>query len=393
MHRLLVAMLVGLVAQVANAESLAGRLDSVITRDGLVNTGPSLVFVPRLVREAVRSADYPVTSTSPDFAYRFDLESGVAIREPLALGSIFLERADTVGRRHLQLGLSVLYSDAEKLDGRAVTGVITRSQVLLPSLGADDLATETLIFDDFALQTTALTPFATLGITDELDVNVVVPLLMTRLSVDGRRTIAAEGTGVIDVEDIDIDEQKFGVGDVLLRSKYRFRGIGPIGMASGLTIRLPTGDPDDFQGLGDLTVMPTFLLSGNVGAHDLHLNIGFDINSDNLARSRARYGAGVAFRLHDRCSVLFDVIGSSGIEDETIDAGGFRTLVIGDRGIRFKTVRIPFVLERTDIVDGAIGLKIKLTESAVAFASVLVPFTADGLRANIVPVGGVSLTF
>jgi len=50
-------------------------------------------------------------------------------------------------------------------------------------------------------------------------------------------------------------------------------------------------------------------------------------------------------------------------------------------------------IPRTDVVNLAVGLKASLTGYAVAFAGALVPLTSDGLRADVVPTGGVEYTF
>ena len=68
---------------------------------------------------------------------------------------------------------------------------------------------------------------------------------------------------------------------------------GP-GSAALLGLRLPAGDPDDFHGSGDVRVTPTLVASKTVGLHDLHLNLGWDLNASDVSLTRATYAAGVS---------------------------------------------------------------------------------------------------
>jgi outer membrane putative beta-barrel porin/alpha-amylase len=90
-----------------------------------------------------------------------------------------------------------------------------------------------------------------------------------------------------------VDDDAVGVGDVLLRTKYHFLSSNGLNLASGLGLRLPTGDEDDFQGLDDFVVTPFLAASQEYGRFDFHLQVGVDINADDTERSRVRYGAGV----------------------------------------------------------------------------------------------------
>jgi hypothetical protein len=99
-----------------------------------------------------------------------------------------------------------------------------------------------------------LSLYATYGITDRWDVNVLVPIINTSLDVSvravlnnaeinpltGRPThLFPNGTNVATRH---IDDDSTGVGDVLLRTKYHFLSSNGFNLASGLSLRLPSGD-------------------------------------------------------------------------------------------------------------------------------------------------------
>ena len=72
-----------------------------------------------------------------------------------------------------------------------------------------------------------ISTFGTYGITDQWDVNVLVPIVVTSLDVEARAVISGtsgvhlfEDGGI--VERAQAEDEKVGVGDILLRTKYRF---------------------------------------------------------------------------------------------------------------------------------------------------------------------------
>ena len=115
-----------------------------------------------------------------------------------------------------------------------------------------------------------------------------------------------------------IDDSKTGVGDLQLRTKYHLLSRNGFNLASGLNLRLPTGDEDDFQGLGDTTLTPFFSVAQEYGRFDFHLAAGVEINADDTDRSRVRYAAGVTAGIIEPLAFLVDVIGHSNVTDQEL---------------------------------------------------------------------------
>src|SRR5262249_54760449 len=97
-----------------------------------------------------------------------------------------------------------------------------------------------------------------------------------------------------------------------------------------------------------------------------------------------------------------DLIGSSGVANDDFTqegiappgstfAGPFQTetATAGPAGVVHFSSSVP----RTDVVDVAVGIKINLVGRLVGFVSGIIPLTHDGLRADIVPAGGLEYTF
>ena len=126
---------------------------------------------------------------------------------------------------------------------------------------------------------------------------------------------------------------------------------------------------------------PTLVVSKTVGLHDVHLNLGWDLNASDVSLTRATYAAGVSIRALPRLTVLLDVLGSSGVAAErfTVPVGvfpqtfGFDDLIVA-RGRNGVVAEIP----RSDLVNLNTGLKIALPRRLVASLSAIVPLTTDG---------------
>ena len=173
-----------------------------------------------------------------------------------------------------------------------------------------------------------------------------------------------------------------------MRTKYHFLSLNGFNLASGLSLRLPTGDEDDFQGLNDVILTPYVALSQEWSRFDFHFQAGFDINADDTERSRARYGIGLTTQLVERVAFLIDIIGSSNLTEQ--DLSVTVPVIVGSAEVGSQTITQGL---RTDIVDLAIGFKAAFAPSVVGFAAVFLPLNDDGLRSDAVPTAGLEVSF
>jgi len=264
-----------------------------------------------------------------------------------------------------------------------------------------------MTFQEFAIQLDAVSVSGTYGLTNDWDANVLVPILRTSLSVDAK---TQNFTHYLDTDTtvpdpafpIGLHDSATGVGDVLLRTKYRVLRGGAFDLATGFVLRLPTGSEGDFHGLGDWTVEPLMVLSRSFGQQDVHASVGMDVNAGKIERSRVRYGLGVTLEPVDTIALLIDFIGSSGVAaDDFTQNGSAVPLSTFDGPFQTKTavaaangsVHFTSSVPRTDIVDVAVGLKFNLFGRLVGFAEGIIPLNGDGLRADVVPTGGIEYTF
>jgi len=380
-------------------------------------TSDSQAILGLLVQQlAPGAADFPAVSTVPGLTFRYNAELQAFERSSGSLGPVYVERPQTLGRGKLDVGFSYLFQDFDELDGASLDGLSFRlghadccggpgfvtpdgEQGGTPD-SSFELDTADIIFDKFDLESHVLSLYATYGITDRWDVNVLVPIVFTSLDVRARAVLNnvsinpftgqpthlfPDGTNV---QTKTVDDDATGVGDLLLRTKYHFLSSNGFNLASGLSLRLPTGDEDNFQGLDDVVLTPYLALSQEWSRFDFHFQAGFDINADDTERSRARYGIGLTTQLVERVAFLIDIIGSSNLTEQDLsvtvpviegaDVVGTRTITQG---------------LRTDIVDLAVGFKAAFAPSVVGFAAVFLPLNDDGLRSDAVPTAGLEVSF
>jgi len=418
----LAAVFLGVATGDARADSLAGRLDSLFGQTGITldvqSADPAFpphtahfrssslqqlgVLTSKLSAEA---SDFPAISTVPGFSYRYDEKLQVFTPVKGALGPIFVERPETLGQGKIEFGVTYAFVDFKQLNGTDLDKLgftLAHNDCCggpnTPDFPAFEDDTIRVNLEKFELTSHVISLSGTYGLTPNFDVNVLLPIVQTSLEVRGVATI--QNTTQPPIHFFDnatqtirqerrIDEDHFGVGDMQLRTKYRFENTGGLDAAVGLTFRLPTGSEDDFQGFGDFTLEPFAVLAEDFGPINAHASVGFEVDPQTTDRTRVRYAGGLAWQAVERAALVFDVIGSSNLvtEKDSITVPEFNQAgaVIGSQ-------KVPTRLH-ADIVDIAPGVKVNVAGSAVAFFSVFVPVNDSGLRADFIPTGGIEMSF
>jgi hypothetical protein len=408
----------------ASASDLAGRIETLFGKVGIEGVNVDSKGTPHnahfgsesfktfslLVKNlSATAADFPAVSTVPGLTYRLDPKLEVFVPASDNLGPVFVERASTLGRGKFDVGFSYVFVDFDKLEGQDLDRLTLRGLQhndccahppdSSPGVPAFENDFAEVFFDKFTLQSHVFAFTGTYGLTDDWDVNLVVPVVYTRLDVSARahiNNVAGDHTftetGTTD-ESRSVSDDKLGIGDVQLRTKYHFLESNGFGMGGGLALRLETGNEDNFQGIGDTTLTPFAVVSQKLGNFDLHASSGIEVNFANSDRSRVRYAAGVTAEFFTGAALLVDVIGSSNLQNErlSVDVPQF----VNKPGTsEFSTGTKRFSQEvSTDIVDVVPGLKFALGENVIGFVEFFVPINDDGLRTNFTPAGGIQATF
>lgn len=260
--------------------------------------------------------------------------------------------------------------------------------------------------------------FLNYGITDNWEVGIVVPLVDTRIEVkstaavqrnfggslisnrfctsptlagnpfplfpdtaaecDGIRrdsagnpTLDPNGQLIVVPRDVVTSRSKgqaFGIGDILLRTKWNpYEGDGWIPDLAVLgRIRVPSGKKEDFLGTGEANFSAFAVASIKQGWFSPHVNLGVDISTSKFFNNLS-WLAGADFRLHERVTLVSDFLGRFAFEKEVIGR---------------------------NLVDISLGAKINVIGTLNLLANTIVPINRSvGLRPDVTWVVGWEATF
>lgn len=424
------------------ARSFSDQIDSFLGPSGIVLdvtpsdpafnhtahfTGATLSTLGLLVKQlAPSAADFPAISTAPGLTYQYDPETQAFLPTSTTLGPLFVERPQTLGRGRFALGFSYLFVDFDELDGQDMDRLsFTLHHSPSAVFGTE---TATVRFERFTLQSHVASFFATYGITDRWDVNFLLPVVFSSLKMRANARlnnvvteITTEDGQVIEGpfhffnEDEQIKEQTFslsddtfGVGDLRLRTKYHLLDSEVVNLSLGSALRIPTGDENNFQGLGDSTFTSFVTLAHEYGRFHLHASSGIEFNFDDSDRSRVRYAGGLTFQVIDQLALMVDVIGSSNLTTDRVwvnvpqfggappsSSAGLIQAHHSPEDVALVptgSTRISQTLS-THIIDLSVGLKFNFYESVVGYINFFVPVNTDGLRADLIPAAGLEMSF
>jgi hypothetical protein len=247
-------------------------------------------------------------------AYSFDPATGNFRRDPTTFGQVYLERAAPLGAGRFNVSFAYSYVELDEIEGHDASdlrdpypipleGVLAAVQI--PRLGVEAAVHQFLLA-------------ATYGVTDDLEASVAVSLAHSDLELHTAVAAAAiteEGELLLFEEALDDENQVTGIGDILLRAKYRFLTGQDLHIAGGLLLRFPSGNKDDLQGIGFFEVAPSLLASTRVfepatwARLQGHFNAAVGFNTEDVDESDARWGVGLDWGAIEEVTVSLAVLG------------------------------------------------------------------------------------
>ena len=402
------------------AESLSRKIETIFGENGITTVTPShtahfgeesfALFALLVQNLSGQASDFPATAVAPGLSFRYN--DKLEIYEPTEenFSDPFVPDPRTQGKGRFEFGFSYLYLNFDTLNGNDLDHLQFRGLKHndccgnppggSPGSPAFENDTADVFYEQFTLQSQVFAFSFSYGVLDNWDVNIFLPVVYTYLDLVAQAQLHNTTNQVTHEFDPFGATRKrsfangsnLGVGDLQLRTQYRFLESGSTRLAGILTLVVPTGSVDNFQGSGDTKISPVIAASQNFGKLDFHVASGFLVDADNTDRTRIRYGGGFTYQHLKQVAFFLDVIGSSNLEQYEVTAtvpdfeniGGVETQV-GTQTVSVKT--------RTDIVDLAPGIKIQLMPSAVAFFQAFIPMNSDGLRTSFTPAGGIEVSF
>lgn len=341
----------------------------------------------------------PLIAASAGVRYRFDPATGSFDREPSITGQLFLERADPIGKGRWNASLSYQWVALKSLLGQPADDL----QDPVPIRGTAQVPILLLPKANVNVQANQFTASLTYGVTDDLEVNLTVPLIYSALTVslDFARVVVLDGTPVVDAGTLSARERPVGVGDIFLRGKYRVLDADPIHGALGVVLRLPSGDESSYQGTGSFEASPMVYLStrpfepASWARLQGYLNAGVDFDAGDVGASQARWGVGVDWAPVPSLTAALAVLGRN--QFQRIAPPGFFDFPRCTTSITNCTTELPlfgFSGARPDYYNVSLGGRVNLwRDTVIGFANVLVPLNDAGIQTKPVPLVGVEAVF
>jgi len=396
-----VTVLALLVSVHASAESLRSTLGNASQTVGISGGSAFDAFAENIADTAARSL--PVVSASAGFTYRYNPEIEAFERSTDTLGPLFLERPDTLGRGKFNVNVSFQYVQFDDFDGESIKDLQNGDPIVLNVLDAGGNVigrrANRLVYT-LGIQNYVTAFSFTYGILDDLDVNILLPIIATtlRVGVQSQQLQSAPPGGAFspDVGPLRVGHtgnSATGVGDILLRLKYQLPRLEWLRTAAALTLRLPSGNEDDFQGTGSFEASP-FLFASTIlwDRVEPHANVGIDLRADDVARSQARYGIGVDVDVHPRVGLALGFLGRSEFEGSA-DSDETSFLHLANGTVRQEPL-LGLDFGRKDYLDFSFGGRVVVWRNVMLFANIIRALNDDGLRNDtVIPAFGVEGTF
>lgn len=312
----------------------------------------------------------PIATSSSGFLYRLNPELGTVERATESFGSFFVERALTAGRGRASFGVSATTSGFDQLDGQDL-----RNGTLVTI--ANRFRDEPAPFDTESLtlrvRTSTMTMFASVGVTDRLEIGGAVPLV--RLSLDGQRVNVYRGSEFVQAS---ATATASGVADVALRAKYNLLSTHGGGAAAAIEVRLPTGDEENLLGAGSVSWRALGVGSVERGVVALHGNIGI---ARGGVSDEVDFSGAASVAATPRLTVSGEILGRnvSELRNVTLASAPHPTIAGVD------TLRLVAGDSAGTIMTALAGLKWNVTGTLVLGGHIAWPLTHSGLTAPFTP--------
>lgn len=371
--------------------------------------GSLIGFISGAIATSV--GNLPIGATSGGVTYRF--EGAVPVKTSTSAGPIFAERAQTLGKGRTIVGIghnSFHFTTLRGVPLNDVELIFTHENVTnatfagcdsivggdCSKMGIPNLENDIMQFRlNLDLDVSVTNLYATYGLSDRLDVGVVVPLVSSHLHGQSFAQVIPFGgptaahffagtpTNPVLSATRDVSGSAFGLGDVAVRSKFKIHESDRSRVALLGEARFATGASDDLLGAGVFTARGLAVISGVVGNFSPHANVGyaFHARTGGLPWNDAVIAtAGFDDLISPHVTLAADLVSELQVGRSNLHLPGPVTF-----DAPFHRVIQPTTIpdERDDIVNGSFGGKYQLQNGFTVVANVLVPLNRGGMRPDL----------
>ena len=321
--------------------------------------------------------------------YTFDVAQGAPVRSVDSLGPILSERAETMSRGTFNVAFSYAKVDFDEFRGQDIDEIsisFPHIDVLGPGFGPADgvigppgpaFELDTVDVDiDLDIEQEVFAIFGSYGITDNFQVGAILPIVKTDVRASAVARVVDNGGGAAfhrfgGLGDSATDVtggSETGIGDLVLRAKYRFLNnhTNLPDMAARFQISAETGDEDDLLGTGETAFEGLLIASKKYGRITPHFNVGYEFSTDS-DRDNVRYVAGFDAQLMPEIlTAAVEVLGRHFTDANSKD---------------------------DDLIDVSFGVKWDPFRVAPVNVNFIIPVNDDGLRSDLIWSVGFDYTF
>lgn len=367
---------------------------------------------------AIQLSTFPLASSAGGFTYQLDPALGVFTRATDSFGPIYAERADTIGKGKIALGVNFSHFSFDRIDDISLRDgkvqiVFSHQDLppppccLRPFFEGDVITTSTFL----KIQTDITAFTVSYGVTDRLDLGAAIPVVRVKIqartdaAIDKLATGGSSATSGIhrfpSGEDTAVFEQSgsaSGVGDVVVRGKYRLTSTGRMGLAAGLDARLPTGDERDLLGTGATQVKGYVIASAHFGSFSPHANAGYTWSNHDVP-DEIDYTAGFDWAWSPRLTFVVDALArtlrSSQVLRELDTPFQYNTNPNTDPVDLHTATLKQLVATQQDSTSvlGAVGFKVNPVGNLLITVNGLFSVNGRGLQAKFAPLIGLDYSF
>jgi hypothetical protein len=360
-------------------------------------------------------SNVPVSATSGGSTFSF--QGGVPTRTSTSAGPILGERAQTLGRGRVLAGLArtgVHFKTLRGVDLDHIGFTFTHANTDFEGcdaiangdcslLGVPTLENETIDLNlalDIRLAITSL--LLTYGLSDRIDVGVVLPLVSISLDGTSNAQINPFGPppavhffgGTPDNPTLTasrtIEGSSTGLGDVDGRVKINLRRGEPLSVAVLGDVRFPTGSESNLLGAGAWAARGLAILSAHFGAFSPHANMGYLYRGGPFENDAVLVTVGFDHLLAPWATLAVDVLSQLQVGDSPLQVPGPVEIESPYRRTIIPTI-IPD--SRDDIVDGSLGVKLTAAPGLTVVGNGGWSLNRGGLRPDVIWTAGLEYNF
>jgi hypothetical protein len=360
-------------------------------------------------------ANVPVSATSGGTTFSF--QGGVPTRTSTSAGPIFGERAQTLGRGRVLVGLArtgVHFKTLRGVDLDHLRFTFTHANSDFPGcdsiaggdcslLGVPTLENETIDLNLALNIDLTVTGFLlTYGLSDRVDVGVALPLVDVSLAGTSDAQVNPFGPppavhffgGTPDdpvlTASRSIEGSSTGLGDVDARVKVNLRRAEPLSVAVLADVRFPTGSESNLLGSGAFAARGLAVLSARFGNFSPHANVGYLYRGGEFENDAVLATLGFDHLLAPWATLAIDVISQLQVGESPLQVPG----PVHIEAPYHRTITPTVIPDtRDDIVDGSLGFKLTTAPGLTLVGNSGWALNRGGLRPDVIWSAGLEYNF